>query len=329
MKATYEASAAGVSAAEAERASGVDLDRLVRDVSVGSGTFRTLDTGGDGPCVLLLHGFPELGYSWRHQLSDLASAGYRAIAPDQRGYGSTTASADVDECTIVNLCDDVVHLLDAMDIEETTVVGHDWGAMVAWHAALLHPQRVRAVGALSVPYTGRTPIPPMEFFRHLLGDDFYMLWLQEPGVADAQFAADVPRAMAGGWVVDSRHWRDGPTPARPAWHTSQDHDVYVEALTRRGFTGPLNWYRNFDRNWELMANFDGVPVDQPSLFIAGSDDPVGAFMPAAAMEGLVTDVEFHSLPGVNHWPQQEQPELVNRLLIDFLDRIHDRPGPSE
>lgn len=293
-----------------------------RDIVVGADSFHVLEAGAVGPPVVLLHGFPELSYSWRHQLPALAAAGYRVVAADQRGFGGTTAPSEVTDCTIVNLSLDVVRLLDALELEEATVVGHDWGAMVAWHTALLHPDRVRAVGALSVPYTGRTPVPPMEFFRQVMGDDFYMVWLQEVGPADEAFAEDVVRALAGGWVHDREHWREGPAPARPSWQSAQDQAVYVEALARRGFTGGLNWYRNFDRNWELMAGHDGVTIDQPAFFLVGSEDPVGAFMPASAMQGLVTHVESHTLSGVNHWPQQEQPGEVNRRLVDFLDRVH-------
>src|ERR1700722_2278396 len=152
---------------------------------------------GDGPPVILLHGFPELWYSWRHQLPALADAGYHAVAPDQRGYGTTSIPTTVTDYDINHLTGDVVDLIDHLGATRATVIGHDFGALVAWALALIHPDRVHAVAGLSVPYVPRTPVAPTEFFRQLMGDDFYMLWLQQPGAADTAFQNDIERAIAG------------------------------------------------------------------------------------------------------------------------------------
>jgi pimeloyl-ACP methyl ester carboxylesterase len=277
---------------------------------------------GDGPAVIFLHGFPELWYSWRHQMAALAAAGYRAIAPDRRGYGDTSIPETPADYDINHLTGDIVDLIDRLGIESATLVGHDFGALVAWSTALIQPRRVRAVAGFSVPHVPRTPVPPMQFFRQVMGDDFYMLWLQEPGVADSLFAEDIERALAGEWVTDRLNWQHRPVPERFSWRSANDQRVYIDALRRNRFTGPLNWYRNFDRNWELLAAHDGHTIDCPAMFVARQDDPVLRFMPPAVMEGHVTDLRVNELlPGVNHWVQEEAPDQVNTLLIDFLRGI--------
>jgi len=289
-------------------------------IEVGAITMHVAEAG-EGEPVVLLHGFPELWYSWRHQLRALADAGYRAIAPDQRGFGKTSAPEGVDHYDALTIVGDLIGLLDTLGLDQAVVVGHDWGALIAWYSALLYPDRVRAVGALSVPYGPRTPVPPMAFFREVIGDDFYMLWLQEPGVADAAFAADIRRALAGAWVFDREGWRERPVPD-VQWRSSRDEAVYMEALTRTGFTPGLNWYRNFDRNWELLAPYDGRTIDQPAFFIVGSEDPVTQFMPADIMDGVVTDLrDVTVLDGVNHWIAQEKPIEVNAMLLRFLEGL--------
>ena len=274
---------------------------------------------GSGPPVLLLHGFPELAHSWRHQLAALAAAGYRAIAPDMRGFGGTSAPEAVEAYDVLTLAGDVVGLLDALDLESAVVVGHDWGADAAWKSALVHPSRVRAVAGLSVPYVPRAPAPPLGILRRHIGEDFYIVWFQEPGVAEAALERDVRRTLLAREVWTAA-WaeRDDEDP-RPEWLTEEDLAVYVETFERTGFTGGLNWYRNLDRNWELLAPYEGMRIEQPALFVTGSRDPVRAFMPHEAMEGSVTDLrDVVVVEGAGHWVQQERPDEVNAALLSFL-----------
>lgn len=279
---------------------------------------------GEGPPIILLHGFPELWYSWRHQLPALADAGYHVVAPDQRGYGGTSIPSAPTDYDITHLTRDVIDLIDHLAVPKAALVGHDFGALVAWSVALTHPDRISAVVGLSVPYVPRTPSPPMEYFRQLMGPSFYMLWLQEPGVADQAFADDVERALASQWVTDREGWRTAPSPPRVPWRTEPDQQVYVEAFQRDGFTGPLNWYRNFDRNWELLAPFDGTTIDCPAMYVAGQDDPVVQFMPPSLMDGHVNDLRMCTmLPNTSHWIQEERPDDVNRHLVEFLAEVED------
>jgi pimeloyl-ACP methyl ester carboxylesterase len=295
----------------------------------------------DGPVVLLLHGFPECWYSWRHQLVALAAAGFRAVAPDQRGYARTDAPDAVADYTILHLVGDVIGLLDTLGAERAVVVGHDWGAPVAWHTALLRPDRVRGVVGLSVPFRGRGPARPTEALAHRFGPGYYMLYFQPSGVADAELAAD-PRATfrrllaatSGGRaplppVVEPGRGLLGllPEPERlPAWLTEQDLDAYVDEYRGRGFTGGLNWYRNLDRSWELTAAWHGAPITRPALFVAGEQDLVIAGVPADALveslHGTLTDLRDATLlPGCGHWTQQERPEEVSAAIIGFAGAV--------
>jgi pimeloyl-ACP methyl ester carboxylesterase len=275
---------------------------------------------GEGPLVVLCHGFPELAFSWRRQVPALRDAGFRVVAPDLRGYGGSSAPAQVEAYDVLCLCGDLCGLLDAFGEEAAVFVGHDWGASLVWQLAALHPARVRAVAGLSVPFVPRAPAPPLAILRGHLGEDFYIVWFQQPGVADAALARDVRRTL-----TTSRQWterwaeEEGPPPRCPPWLSEQELAVYIEAFERTGFTGGLNWYRNIDRNWELTAPFAERRVEQPALFITGERDPVRRFMPAEAMRGWVTDLrEELVVPGAGHWVQQEQPEAVNAALLRFL-----------
>jgi pimeloyl-ACP methyl ester carboxylesterase len=291
---------------------------------------------GQGPLVLLLHGFPESWYSWRHQLTALAEAGYHAVAPDQRGYcgtGPPAGRSDIGEYTILHLTGDVMALMDALGEEQAVVAGHDWGAPVAWHTALFRPDRVRGVIGLSVPYRPRGSAPPIPTLRALLGEGFYMVYFQQPGVADAELSRDPAvtfrrvlcslggegPAMSlipqGGGFLDA-----APAAAElPAWLTQRDIDEYVREYAQSGFTGPLNWYRNLDRNWELTGAWLHAPITVPSLFVAGEKDPVLGFISpdgiASALPGLTGSV---ILPGCGHWTQQERPAEVTAAMIEFL-----------
>jgi pimeloyl-ACP methyl ester carboxylesterase len=275
---------------------------------------------GRGPLVVLCHGFPELAFSWRHQVPALTDAGFRVIVPDLRGYGASSAPAELEAYDVVSLCGDLRGLLDAVGAEQATFVGHDWGAWLAWQLAVLHPEQVRAVAGLSVPFVPRAPARPLAIMRQNLGEDFYIVWFQQPGVADAALARDVRRTL-----TTSRQWtsqwaeESGPPPRRPAWMSEQELAVYVEAFARTGFTGGLNWYRNIDRNWELTADVAERRVQQPALFLTGERDPVRGFMPAAAMDGWVSDLRGEIvIRGAGHWLQQQAPAAVNAALLEFL-----------
>jgi pimeloyl-ACP methyl ester carboxylesterase len=292
---------------------------------------------GEGPLVLLLHGFPECWYSWRHQLTALAEAGFHAVAPDQRGYCRTGGPEDVGEYTIMHLTGDVIALMDALGAPTAVVAGHDWGAPVAWHAALMRPDRVAGVAALSVPYRPRGGTPPLTALRQTFGDGFYMLYFQQPGVAEAEFGKDlhatfrrllyaasgdcpplVPVVPDGGGFLD---FCPQP-PALPGWLADDDIGVFAAEYAGQGFTGPLNWYRNLDRNWELTAPWHHAPVTVPALFLAGDRDFVIGGRPAGELAARLREVvpalrDAVLLPGCGHWTQQERPAEVSEALIAF------------
>jgi len=277
---------------------------------------------GSGPPVVLCHGFPELWYSWRHQLPALAGAGYRAIALDMRGYGESSIPTNVEAYDVLTLCDDLLGLLDHLGEERAVFVGHDWGAIVVWQLAVLHPDRLAAVVGMSVPFTPRSPAPIVSMPREARGEGFYIVWFQRPGVADAALSRDVRRTLttretwSPGWPPEEE------PPTRPPWLTEDDLRVYVEAFERTGFSGALNYYRNLDRNWELTAEFAEFRVERPALFITGSRDPVASFLLAEAMDGWVTDLrEKVVLDGAGHWIQQERPSEVNDALLRFLASV--------
>jgi pimeloyl-ACP methyl ester carboxylesterase len=296
---------------------------------------------GSGPLVLLLHGFPESWYSWRHQLTALADAGFHAVAPDQRGYCRTEAPERADLYTILHLTGDVIALLDALGADRVVVAGHDWGAPVAWHTALLRPDRVRGVIGLSVPYRPRGSSAPVAALRARIGDGFYMVYFQQPGVADAELSRDLrltfrkvlysasgdappgaPIVPPGGGFLDTCV----DPPDLPAWLTSADIETYASEYAEAGFTGPLNWYRNLDRNWELTAAWHHAPVTVPALYMAGDRDLVVKFPGARQMLPRLRDVvpqlrEPLLLPGCGHWTQQERPAEVSAAMITFIREL--------
>jgi len=300
---------------------------------------------GDGSLVLLCHGFPESWYSWRHQLGALAAAGFHVVAPDMRGYGKSDRPDAIDQYTIFHLVGDMVGLLDALEAETAVIVGHDWGASVAWQAALLRPDRFRAIAALSVPFRPRGKAPPTSTMPQTADARFYQLYFQEPGIAEAEFerdaratirnmlyfgSGDAPRGNAAGAIGIAMVPRgggfmrgSGAPAALPPWLTERDIDFYAGEFARSGFRGPLNWYRNIDRNWELQAAFAGAQVKVPALYIAGDRDLVISF---PGMDQLLANFNrlvptlrnVLMLPGCGHWTQQERPNEVNAALIDFL-----------
>ena len=260
-----------------------------------------LAEAGTGPVVLLCHGFPESWYSWRHQLKALAQAGYHAVAPDMRGYGETSQPEAIDQYTLFHLVGDMVGVLDALSAPEAVVVGHDWGAPVAWHCALFRPDRFRAVAGLSVPFRPRGSTRPTSVMPQTDSSLFYQLYFQAPGVAEAELernprdttrrllysgSGDVPRRsdntlgdQAPGMVPRTGGFltRTVDPSALPAWLSEADIDVFAAEFVRTGFRGGLNWYRNIDRNWELLAPFAGARVTVPALYIAGDRDLVVKF----------------------------------------------------
>lgn len=313
-----------------------------RNVDVNGVRLRVVEAGPtDGPVVVLAHGFPELAYSWRHQIPVLAAAGYRVVAPDQRGYGGSSRPAAVEDYDITALTGDLIGLLDAHGADRAALVGHDWGAVVAWSTPLLHPDRVAAVAGLSVPPVPRPLVPPTAAFRRIFGENFfYILYFQQPGVADAEMAADPRRAMrrmlggmrAPGNETDAlRMVAPGPEgfierlpePGRlPDWLTEDELRHYVDEFTRTGFTGALNWYRNFDRNWQVMADPAAPTITVPALFVGGTADPVLAFTKVdRATEVAVGPYRQVMLEGAGHWIQQERPEEINAELLAFLSEV--------
>jgi pimeloyl-ACP methyl ester carboxylesterase len=301
---------------------------------------------GGGPAVLLCHGFPESWYSWRHQLVALANAGFRAIAPHMRGYGLTDKPQAIDQYTMFHLTGDMVGVLDALDLKQAAIVGHDWGAPVAWHSALFRPDRFPAVAGLSVPYRPRGPVQPTTVMPRTDTAVFYQLYFQEPGVAEARMEKDVRSFIRGTLFSGSGDAERGDAGAMgmvplgggfaearvapevlPKWISEADVDVYAAEFQKGGLRGPLNWYRNIDRNWELLAPWAGAKVEVPALYVAGDRDLVLAFR---GMDQLLANLksvipkleETIILPGCGHWTQQERPDEVNAALLTFLKKHH-------
>ena len=292
----------------------------------------------DGPPVWLLHGFPECWLSWRKQLPVLAAAGYRVLAPEMRGYGRSSAPAAIEDYDLLTLCGDIRAAMDLLGQQQVCVVGHDWGAPVAWHLALLEPQRVRAVAGLSVPFGGRPKNPIIDTLKRVHANRFnYILYFQEPGVAEQELNADIPRTlrlMMHNWsaaVGRQRFTREKPPQASlfdgfeeidepPAWCEPEAFAGYVQTYSEHGFRGPLNWYRNFERNWQRTAALQGACIRQPALFLIGDQDPVGVLeaYTIQQMPGVVTSLTIRELENCGHWLQCEQSALVNGHLLAFL-----------
>ena len=297
---------------------------------------------GEGPLVIMCHGFPELGYSWRHQLPALAEAGYHAVAPDQRGYGRTDRPESVEAYDIFQLVGDMVGLVHALGEEKAVIAGHDWGAPIACHCALLRPDIFHALILLSVPFSPRSwnSITPTEAMKAMAGDNqFYIVYFQEPGKAEAELEEDVRETMIkalyslSGDPPPEKRWNflfdRGQTfldtvympDHLPAWLTDQDIDFFTEEFERTGFRGGINYYRNIDRNWELTPFLSEAKIHQPSLFMAGELDGVIA-MSRQAFDNLEDSMPSLKqkilIPGAGHWVQQERPAEVNDLIIEFL-----------
>jgi len=297
---------------------------------------------GSGPLVIMCHGWPESWYSWRHQIPALANAGFRVVAPDQRGYGQTDAPEPIDSYNIFNLVGDIVGLVNSLGESQAVVVGHDWGAPVAWHCALLRPDIFRACALLSVPYLPRGPIRPSIGWKAIEGADrhFYQNYFQEPGRVEKELDADPRRTMAmilysaSGDPPPAERWQflfprtkkfieSGVVPDKlPSWLTEADLSFFAGEFKRAGFRGGINWYRNFDRNWELTPFLDGAKLRQPSMFAAGDHDCVLAMIGGDAK--AIVDFSMPNcrkqliIPGAGHWIQQERAREINDLLVEFV-----------
>lgn len=303
---------------------------------MANGIRQRVTEAGSGPAVLLCHGFPELGHSWRHQIRALADAGYRAIAPDMRGYGMTEAPAAIDDYTIFHLVGDMVGLLDAMEVGQADIVGHDWGAPVAWTAAQMRPDLFTSVVGMCVPFAPRGPMSNAEAMRRAGNHQFYQLYFQQPGVAEADFENDIDATLrrmmwtlsagpAARWtgMVGAGGALDAlsePVAEMP-WMPPEELAIYASAFRASGFGGGLNWYRNIDRNWALTAPFQHAAIRQPAWFITGERDPIYPLV-KPLVDALPRTVPGHRgttiVPNAGHWVQQEAPGIVNEVLLDFL-----------
>jgi pimeloyl-ACP methyl ester carboxylesterase len=293
---------------------------------------------GEGPLVVLCHGWPELSYSWRHQIPAIAAAGYRVAAPDMRGFGRTGAPSDIAAYSIFDHVGDMVALVAALGEKQAVIVGHDWGAPVAWHAAMFRPDVFSAVAGLSVPPPFRGRGRPLDTLRESGITNFYWQYFQTPGVAEREFERDVDVTMrtllgrgfsdpASLFVEEGRGFLGDVSTVKPLpdWLSEADLAYFTEAYRKSGFRGGLNWYRNLDRNWELTAPWQDAPISQPSLFIAGSRDSVitgliGAKR-VADMERILPNLQQKLIiDGAGHWIQQERSDEVNAALIAFLEQ---------
>ena len=318
--------------------------------------FRMIETNGirvraamqgEGPLVVMVHGFPESWYSWRHQMAPLAAAGFTACAIDVRGYGGSDKPHAAEAYSMANMTADVAGVIDALSPgAPAVVIGHDWGAPIAWHTAVLHPGKVRGVAGLSVPYYALPPAPLSHIFKAMFTDQgkfFYMAYFQQEGVAEAEFEADVRGALrrlyyAASADADGR-WGGGDKPVGepmlqglpdpdpfPPWLTPADIDYFAGEFERSGFRGPINRYRNFERDWAMMSGVADRIIHQPSLFIAGANDMVlkmfgdgSADTLLANMQAILSDFRgARIVPNCGHWTQQEAPDATTGHLIDWL-----------
>ena len=295
---------------------------------------------GQGPLVILCHGWPELSYSWRHQMGPIADAGFHAVAPDMRGFGKTSAPQDIAAYSIMDTVGDVVGLVQALGETKAILIGHDWGAPVVWHAALFRPDMFTAVAGLSVPPPLRAKGRPLDKLKMDGIENFYWQYFQTPGVAESEFEQDVDRSMramfakgfgdgANSLFVDPAKGFLGnrsQNPLLPDWISEAELAHFVANYKASGFRGGFNWYRNIDRNWDLTAPWHGALVRQPSLFIAGSEDSVITGMigakRVAELDKVLPDLRGKIIiEGAGHWVQQERPAEVNAALLKFLREV--------
>jgi pimeloyl-ACP methyl ester carboxylesterase len=297
---------------------------------------------GSGPLAICCHGWPELGHSWRHQIPALLQAGYRVVVPDMRGFGKTEAPLEIDQYSVLHMVGDIVALVHALGEQQAVIIGHDWGAPIAWTCAMVRPDVFPKVIAMSVPHRPRGPAAPIKILKQQGLHNYYWCYFQTPGVAEAEFERDVSvtiRKIIYGISGDVPIDRENPlmvpegkgfldslvVPGKlPSWTSEADVSVFIDEYKRTGFRGGLNWYRNLDRNWELTAPWEGAVINQPALFIAGTRDPVIAGKRGAiaieAMQKAVPNVQKVMIDRAGHWIQQERPAEVNAAMIAFLAR---------
>lgn len=293
----------------------------------------------DGLPVVLCHGFPELAYSWRHQLPALAAAGYRVLAPDQRGYGATARPAKVEDYDMAHLTGDLAGMLDAFGLKDAVFVGHDWGGLVVWQMPIYHPDRVKGVIGVNTPFLPRPPIDPIMGLKAMRGENNYVVFFQKPGVADAVLAKDTAktfRFFMRRCMVTAKEFESLPQEMKnfellqaiqedeSGWRgelllNPDEMKVFVDAFTQSGFTGGINWYRNITRNWEQSGTME-QKVRVPGLMIMAEDDVVLPPSMTDGMERFVPDLERTLIQGSGHWTQQEKPEETNRAIIAWLKK---------
>ena len=285
-----------------------------------------------GELIVLCHGWPDLAFTWRHQVPALVAAGYHVIAPNQRGYGSSSRPDEVSAYDVEHLAGDLVALVDQYGYKDATFIGHDWGAMVVWSLALLHPQRVNKVICLSLPYPVRGEVPWLEFMEAVLGSDYYFVHFnRHPGVADAVLDENPAQFLRNLYRKNEPPAEPSPgmamielaraeTPLGEPLMSEGDLAVYISSFKKSGFTGGINWYRNFDRDWHLLADVDPI-IHQPALMIYGDRDAVAQADNLAEFVPNVEEIHLDS----GHWIQQEKPDETNRAILEWLER-HDTAG---
>jgi pimeloyl-ACP methyl ester carboxylesterase len=305
-------------------------------VIVDSGEIRmAVHEVGTGPPVIFVHGFPELAFSWRHQLPALADAGYRAIAPDMRGYGGTDKPKNTLDYTIQRLIGDLQGLTTALNIDKAIFVGHDWGAMLVWQMALLAPERMAGLIALNIPHIPRPPINPITYMRLKLGKDFYIVNFQESDEADRRFAADPAKfinTMMRRRPTPTHRDESSPPKRKPlsllaeldrdvpggeALLTADELQYYAEAFAAGGFTAPINWYRNWKHNWKSTKRVSQT-VEVPALFVGAVNDKIISTKQIEGMRPYVPDLEIRMIRDCGHWTQQEKPHELNEIVLDWL-----------
>ncbi|MDX1299773.1 MAG: alpha/beta hydrolase [Pseudomonas sp.] len=318
------------------------MEQLEQQILQVNGIDLSLYSAGPaaGRPVWLLHGFPECWHSWRQQIAPLAAAGYRVLIPEMRGYGQSSAPREPAAYDVLTICADIQAAMDQLGQHQVCVVGHDWGAPIAWHLALLEPTRIKAVVGMAVPFGGRPKQPAIDIMRQLYAGHFhYILHFQEPGVAEAEMDADIARTLrmmmhnTSAAVPKDHFLQDKPAGAGlfdgmhdpgtlPAWCDAAAFAEYLNTFKGRGFYGAVNWYRNFERNWQRTEALVERQIEQPALFLLGDMDPVGTLeaYTLKQMPKRIVQLEQHVLKDCGHWIQNEQAGQVNQLLLDFLSR---------